>query len=77
MEGADEHALRDELKSLRGELVGRRVGSGTRGFRPPELAEGRAYVSERSDIWGLMVCLLYAINFGLPEELLVPNPATD
>lgn len=59
------------------ELEGQRLGCGTRGFAPPELNQSgeKNIVSERTDTWGLVMCLLYALHGCLPKEVVeVPPP---
>ena len=61
-----------------GELFGESVGGGSQGYAPPEVREvtkqGPNWITERSDSWGLMACLLHAINGCLPEGLYETPP---
>ena len=58
------------------ELQGQRLGGGTRGFAPPELRQisGENFVSERTDTWGLVMCLLYCLHGSLPKEIVGVPP---
>ena len=59
-----------------GVLCGRRLGGGTRGYAPPELRDRQDNtVTERCDTWGLVMCLMYAINGCLPEEVTRAPPS--
>lgn len=70
------YASASKRENDEGELEGRRLGGGTRGFAPPELRQvsDENTVSERTDIWGLVMCLLYCLHGCLPKEIVDVPP---